>query len=32
MLDKTSSLRWSYEIVGAAAAEAPEGMKADVKS
>jgi len=32
MLDKTSSLKWSCEIVGATAAQAPEGMKADVKS
>jgi len=32
MLDKTSSLRWSYEIAGGTAAQMPDGVRADVKS
>ena len=32
MLDRTSSLKWSYEIIGTPAAQAPESGKADVKS
>ncbi len=32
MLDKTSSLRWSYEIVNGTAAQMPDGVRAEVKS